>query len=171
MNLDGIPARRFIWDLFAGLLPLAVLAICGCTAVEDSGSPVTSSTLLRVIDATYHSQALDAYVSSTLIAVNIGGPSISNYAFLPPGATTITVVPAGKSTVLAQVNGTLAGGQQHTIYVTGQGTNFQMSLLSDQNTPAPAGFVSIRFLQQAISTGASIFTLSRMGQRLRPPHR
>lgn len=154
MNLGRIPGRRLAGSLSVSIMPLATLVLCSCTAVEGPGSPLNTSTLVRVIDASYNSPALDAYVASTPIATNFAGPSISNYAFLPPGTATIEVTPTGKSTVLAQINGTLDGGQEHSVYITGQGTNFQMSLLSDQNAPAPSGSVAIRFLQQAISTGA-----------------
>jgi len=131
-------------------LSLAAVTLCGCTAVAGSGP----TTLVRVIDAAYNSQALDAYVASTPIAVNFAGPSIGNYAFLPPGAATIKVTPTGKNTSIAQLSGTLLASQQHTVFVTGQGVNLQVSLLSDQNSPAPAGSFSVRFLQQAVSTGA-----------------
>jgi len=133
-----------------GILLFGVLGISGCTAVSGSGP----TTLVRVIDAAYNSQAVDAYVGSTPIAVNVGAPSISNYAFLPPGAATIKIVPAGKNTVLSQLSGTLLSRDQHTVYITGQGATIQSSLLMDANLPAPAGNFSVRFLQAAVSTGA-----------------
>ena len=155
MNLGRIPGRRLAGSLSVSILPLATLVLCSCTAVEGPGSPLYTSTLVRVIDASYNSPALDAYVASTPIATNFAGPSISNYAFLPPGTATIEVTPTGKSTVLAQINGTLDGGQEHSVYITGQGTNFQMSLLSDQNAPAPSGSVAIRFLAAGHLNGRS----------------
>jgi Domain of unknown function (DUF4397) len=149
MNLAASSGKRFGRLSLCALL-LTTLSLSGCTAVSGTGP----TTLVRVIDAAYNSQALDAYVASTPIAVNFTGPSISNYAFLPPSTATIKIVPTGKSTVLAQVSGTLLASQQHTAYITGQGSNFQVNLLSDQNTPAPAGAFSVRFLQEAVSTGA-----------------
>jgi len=149
MNRAGLRRKGLRCFSFAGLL-LAALTLPGCTAVAGSGP----TTLVRIIDAAYNSQALDAYVASTPIAVNFAGPSIGNYAFLPPGAVTIKIVPTGKNTVLEQLSGTLLASQQHTVYVTGQGANLQATLLTDQNSPAPAGSFSVRFLQQAVSTGA-----------------
>ena len=149
MSLAAFSGKRLGFISFGGLL-IAALTLCGCTAVAGSGP----STLVRVIDAAYNSQALDAYVASTPIAVNFAGPSIGNYAFLPPGLTTIKIVPTGKSTALAQLSETLLASQQHTVYITGQGSDLQMNLLSDQNSPAPAGSFSVRFLQEAVSTGA-----------------
>jgi hypothetical protein len=151
MNLAGFLSRRLVVRLpCLSLVLLAALAVCGCATVAGSGS----ITLVRVIDASSNAGALDAYVSSTPIAVNVIGPSIGNYAFLPPGEAIVDIEPTGKRTVLAQMNGTFSVNQQHSVYITDQGTSFQANLLTDQNTPAPAGFVSIRFLQQASSTGA-----------------
>lgn len=150
MNRPLSRARYLIAGLFCALASLAALSLCGCTAVAGTGP----TTLIRVIDAAYSSQALDAYVSTTPIAVNFAGPSISSYAFLPPGAATITIKPTGKSTVLTQLSGTLLAGEQHTVYITGKGASLQASLLTDQNTSAPAGSFAVRFLQAAVSTGA-----------------
>ena len=151
MKRTGSSEKRFAGSLWLpGLLSFVALALCGCTAVSGTGP----TTLVRVVDAAYNSPALDAYVASTPIAVNFAGPSLGNYAFLPPGATTVKIVPTGKNTVLAQVSATLGASEQHTAYITGQGAALQLSLLTDQNTPAPSGSFSVRFLQQAVSTGA-----------------
>jgi len=151
MNLPGLRSRRFFGRLpVFGLLSLALLVLNGCTNVEGS----KQVTLVRVIDASYNAQALDAYFASTPIAVNFIGPSIGNYAFLPPSQATVEIVPTGKHNALAQVSGLFSVNQQHTVYITDQNSGFQAELLNDQTTPAPAGSVVIRFLQQAVSTGA-----------------
>jgi Domain of unknown function (DUF4397) len=128
---------------------VAVLSLCGCETVSGS-HPVT---LVRVIDASYHPDAYDAYIGSTPIAVNFAGPSVSNYAFQPPGVTTVNIVPTGKHNVVAQVMGTLLASQQHSVYITDQGADITATLLTDQNVAGPGGAVSLRFLQQATSTG------------------
>jgi hypothetical protein len=148
MNLAGMP--RHCRAAVVSVLGLLASVVCGCTTVAGY-QPVS---LIRVIDASYKAQALDAYVSTIPIAVNFGGPSISSYATLPPGSAVVKIVPTGKQTVLAQVNGTFLASEQHTVYITDLGTGIQAALLTDQNTAASAGFFSVRFLQQAISTGA-----------------
>lgn len=131
-------------------LPLVLAYISGCTSVAGS-SP---STLVRVIDASTNAPPLDAYVSAVPIVDNIVGPSISNYAFLGPGVATVTLDAHGTHSVLAQMNGTFTAGEQHSIYITDQGSTFTTQLLTDQSSPAPPGFVSFRFVQQATTTGA-----------------
>jgi hypothetical protein len=152
MNLAGFQRRGFCFVHLAavGLLSVAALALCGCETVAGS----KAVTLVRVIDASYNAPALDAYVSGTLIAVNFAAPSIGNYAFVPPGEATVSVDPTGKHTATASVTGSLLASEQHTLYITDSSTGYQATLLTDQNTPGPDSAVSIRFLQQAVSTGA-----------------
>jgi Domain of unknown function (DUF4397) len=149
MKLTPPLARLSIYASLFGVLVLILASLNGCTNVAGT-SP---STLVRVIDASNNAPALDAYVSSVPIADNIVGPSISNYAFLGPGAATVKLDAHGTNTVLAQVNGTFAAGAAHSIYLTDQRSTFTADLLTDQSAPAPVGFVSFRFVQQATATG------------------
>lgn len=150
MNVGRLPIRRFAGCLyFGGALLLVLTALDGCTTVAGSG-PVT---LVRVIDASSNAPPLDAYVATIPIAYNFVGPSISNYASMGPGPATITLDAHGTHTVLATLHGTFSASQQHSIYVTDLGTTFTANLLTDQNTSAPGGDISFRFLQQANATG------------------
>ncbi len=130
-------------------LPFVLASLSGCTSVAGS-SP---STRVRVIDASTNAPALDAYVSAVPIVDNIVGPSISNYAFLKPGVSSLTLDAHGTHSVLAQMNGTFAAGKQYSVYVADEGSTFTTQLLTDQNSPAPSGFVSFRFVQQATAAG------------------
>ncbi len=134
----------------AALSPLALmLMLCGCESVAGS-SP---QTLVRLVDASYNAPALDAYVAATPIAVNIGPATVTAYAFLSPGAATVTLDSTGQHTPLVTLTGSFLAGQQHSIYLTDIGAGYQATLLTDQNAPGPAGYVSVRFLQQARNTG------------------
>ncbi len=130
-------------------LPFILATLSGCTSVAGS-SP---STRVRVIDASTNAQALDAYISAVPIVDNIVGPSISNYAFLGPGVASLTLDAHGTHSVLAQMNGAFAVGKQYSAYITDEGSTFTTQLLTDQNSPAPPGFVSFRFIQQATTAG------------------
>src|SRR5271154_2711397 len=108
MSLPGFRSRCFVSRLpVFGLVSLTLLALSGCTNVEGS----KQVTLVRVIDASYNAQALDAYFASTPIAVNFIGPSIGTYAFLPPSQATVEIVPTGKHNALAQVSGLFSVNQ------------------------------------------------------------
>lgn len=122
----------------------------GCQSVQGA-SPVT---LVRVIDASYNAPSVTVTMGSTAIAADIGGQTITNYAFLPPGASTAYIYPGQAKSPSASVAGDFLAGQEHSIYVTDSGTGYAATILTDQVTEPPAGYIAVRFLQQAISTGA-----------------
>jgi len=146
----NLPTRSFAaWLTVAGSLVLSAL-VNGCTTVAGS-TPVS---LVRVIDASHNAPPLDAYVSTTPIALDVVGPSVTNYAYQAPGAVTVKLEAHGAATVLQSLTGTFAANSQYSIFVTDQGKGYTTTMLADQSTAAPAGDVSFRFLQQANGTGA-----------------
>lgn len=134
----------------AALSALLVGSLCGCQSVATS----SSSTLVRVIDASSNAMAVDAYVGSTEIAGNLGAGTVSNYAILGPQQATVTIDPTGTTKPAAALSGSFLAGAQHSILLVDNGTSFSASILTDQNTPAPSGQFAIRFLQAAPSVGS-----------------
>lgn len=150
MPSDPSRSRR-VFSLLLPLFASATLILSGCETVADSSHPVT---LVRMIDASYQSQAYDAYQGSTPIAVNFSSPSVGNYAYLSPGATTIKIVPTDKpQTTVTSVTGTFTASEQHSVYITDSNGSVTAQVLTDQNAAAPGGDVSLRFLQQATAAG------------------
>ena len=140
----------------AGATALTVLllaaALCGCQSVQSSSE---SQTEVRVIDASYRAPAVNVNVGTTPIATNIGAATFTNYAFLPPENTTAYVFPVGTTQASAQAAAEFEVAQAHSVFITDT-TNggYTASILTDQATAAPAGYFSIRFLQQALIAGA-----------------
>jgi hypothetical protein len=134
----------------AGTLLFAFAGLNGCTTVAGS----SAATLVRVIDTSQNAPALDAYVATVPIAYNFVGASVTNYAFLGPGTATVDIDTHSPHAIVDQLSGKFLAGAQHSIYITDQGSTYTAALLTDQNTPAPNGDVSFRFLQQANATGA-----------------
>lgn len=130
---------------------LAVVWLCGCQNIQNS-SP--AQTLVRVIDASYNAPAVDVKIGTTPIAVNIGAATFTNYAFLPPEPATASIYPTKTTTATASVAGTFLVGQEHSVFLTDTSGGYQATLLLDQAVDPPAGYVSLRFLQQAVRTGA-----------------
>jgi hypothetical protein len=93
-------------------------------------------------------------LATTPIATNLGGATFSNYAFLPPENATVYVYPTGTTKAGASVDGQFLINEQHSILITDSGKSYTASILTDQPTAAPAGYFSIRFLQQAVQAGA-----------------
>jgi len=150
MNTGPFPSRRLAACLIAaGALSLALAVLNGCTTIAGT----SSATLVRVIDASQNAPALDAYFGTVPIAFNFVAPSVTNYAVLGAGQATVRVYAHGSTTAAAQLTGMFSAGEQHTVFVTDEGSVYQTSLLTDQSTPAPGGDISFRFLQQANATG------------------
>ncbi len=133
------------------LLGLAAVCLSGCQNIQNSNP---AQTLVRVIDASYNAPAIDVKIGATPIAVNIGAATFTNYAFLPPENATADVYPTKTTTATASVAGAFLVGQQHSVFVTDTSGGYQATLLTDQAVNPPAGYVSLRFLQQAVQTGA-----------------
>jgi hypothetical protein len=93
-------------------------------------------------------------IATTPIATNIGAATFTNYAFLPPENATAYVYPAGTTKAGTQVSGQFLVSEQHSIFITDSGKGYTASILTDQPAAAPAGYFSIRFLQQALKAGA-----------------
>jgi hypothetical protein len=140
------------WLPVAGAL-LSTLLVAGCQSVAGS----TSETQVRVIDAAYNAPAVNVDIGSTPIATNLGAGTITNYAILGvQNSAAASVFPTSSKTptATATASGTFGAGQQHSVYITNSGSTYTAAILTDQDTPAPSGNVSVRFLQQALSTGA-----------------
>lgn len=129
---------------------MAVVALTGCQSVQGS-PPVT---MVRVVDASYNAPAVNVNLGATAIAAGIAGPSITNYAFLPPEASTAYIYPASSKTPTASAAGEFLASQEYSVYLTDQGAGYAATILTDQVTAPPPNDVSVRFLQQAIATGA-----------------
>jgi hypothetical protein len=142
---------RKCWLPAAGAV-LSMLLVVGCQSVAGS----TPETQVRVIDASYNAPAVNVNISSTPIAANIAAGTITNYAILGVQNSTASVYPASSktATATASASGTFGAGQQHSVYITNSGSTYAATILTDQDTAAPSGSVSVRFLQQALSTGA-----------------
>jgi hypothetical protein len=138
---------------------VAALALSLLISACENISGYTQPTLVRVIDASYVAPAVNVTINGTLIAANIGQGAITSYGALP----------ASNSAIIS-VNATTAGppllygndyqflaGDQSSVFITDNAADYfgyGFSVLEDQQTAAPSGHSSYRFLNQAINTGA-----------------
>jgi hypothetical protein len=143
--------RKRVWMRLAATAALAGLPLLGCQSVQNS---LPSQTQVRVIDASYNAPSVDVDVATTPIATNIGAATFTNYAFLPPENATAYVYPTGTTKGGVSVAGQFLVSEQHSVFITDQGTSYTATILTDQAVSAPTGYFSIRFLQQAIGVGA-----------------
>jgi len=141
------------WLRLATAFAVAVagIALPGCQSIQNSS---VTQTQIRVINASYNAPAIDVDIATTPIAANIGPATFTNYAFLPPENATAYIYPTGTTKTGASVAGQFLVDEQHSVFITDSGKGYTATLLTDQPTPAPAGYFSIRFLQQALKAGA-----------------
>ncbi|MBT9331945.1 DUF4397 domain-containing protein [Paracidobacterium acidisoli] len=106
-----------------------------------------------MIDASYHAPALNVSIGGSPIAANIVQGSITNYAILGVQTSQAQVYPVKSTTAAISVSGAFGASEQHSVYITDTASGYTATVLEDQNTAAPSGYASVRFLQQAIATG------------------
>jgi Domain of unknown function (DUF4397) len=158
-QMDPIRNRRprpLAWPhlaAIASVLLIAALGLSSCTNVAGFSQP----SLVRVIDASYIAPAVNIYVENTLFAANVGQGYISNYGTVPPlPAAVIKVTQANGGATLVTASATLDAGAQHSVFLTDNGaspTQYTVTVLEDQQTPAASGHSAFRFLNQAPRTG------------------
>ena len=138
----------------AGSVLVAALGLSSCTNVAGFSQP----SLVRVIDASYIAPAVNIYVENTLFAGNVGEGYISNYGTVAPSpAAVIKVTQATGGAALVTASATLNGGAQHSVFLTDNGaspTQYTVTVVEDQQSPAAAAHSAFRFLNQAPRTGA-----------------
>ncbi len=131
----------------------AALGLSSCTNVAGFSQP----SLVRVIDASYIAPALNIYVENTLFSGNVGEGYISNYGTVKPSAAAVVkVTQATGGATLVTASATLNAGAQHSVFLTDNGaspTQYIVTVLEDQQTPAASGHSAFRFLNQAPRTG------------------
>jgi hypothetical protein len=146
------PVLKLAAASVASLAAACVLSAC------QSVSGFTPTALVRVIDASYIAPAANVYVENTLFAGNIGQGYIGNYGTVTPSPNAaIKVTPVSGTTPSVTAVATLDASTQHSVFITDNGassTQYVVTVLTDQSTPAPSGHSTFRFLNQAPRTGA-----------------
>lgn len=146
------------------LAALALLAgsLTGCQVID--GTPLY--TQVRIIDASPDAPGLDIYQNSTAGLYDIALGTASSYISIGPGSYSYSADVTGTRQQLATVYGAFAAGAQYTVLVGNAAASLQMTLLKDQATPAPAGEVALRILDQSVRNGAVDIYLLPLGSKL-----
>lgn len=132
------------------ILALLAVALTGCGGVMG----IQPAAQVRVIDVSPDAPALDIHQNSNPALYNVGFGTVSSYITVPAGAYTHSVYSSGTEQQLATVRGSLSAGSQYTVLTSNLAASLQMTVLKDQSTPAPAGQVALRILDEATRAGA-----------------
>ena len=150
-------SRQLSLPGFALAALLSLVLSCGLVSCERVDT-YTQPSVVRVIDASYASSAVNVNLDGALIAANIGGGAFTNYGTLTAkSGALISVAPATGGAVLISTNTALLPGQQHSILITDNGltpATYSIALLDDQRTAAASGHSAFRFINQGLKSGA-----------------
>jgi hypothetical protein len=140
----------------------AIGLLSGCQGITAN----TSSSQVRIIDASPDSSGLDMYQGTGVLAYNLGFGTITSYIPLTAGTYTITADTAGTKQVLASVKGTFANSSQYTVLLADVGASLAGSVLTDQSQAAPSGEIALRFIDEATAISGVDIYLIPAGQKL-----
>jgi hypothetical protein len=126
-------------------LAVPLLALPGCQVITG----VSSSSQVRIIDASPDAPGVDIYQGSLAMAYNLGFGTVTSYVGVSPGVSTITADTAGTKQILTTASATYAASKQYTVLIGNVAANLQETVLIDQSLPAPSGEISLRVLDQA----------------------
>ena len=152
MPATAFPSRPIL--LRASVLALAVVGLSGCQSVAGTSS---SSAELRLVDAATDPTlpGLDFYLGTTGLAYNLGPGTKTSYVPLASGSYTVSVSKDGSPTqVLASAGLGVSSNTHYTAVVGGNAATLGLTILTDQNTPAPTNQFAMRLLDQSANIGA-----------------
>jgi Domain of unknown function (DUF4397) len=133
-------------------LAALILALTGCQGIAGN-EPYTQVRFINASPDAGGTAGLDVYQNSSGVLYNIPFGATSSYVPLSGGGSTFSVVPAGTQQQLAFLHSSVTPGAQFTVLTGDVAANLQMTVLKDQSTPAPAGEVALRFVDQATRIG------------------
>jgi hypothetical protein len=138
----------------ARLAALGVLlaTLPGCQNIQTTAG---SSASIRFVNASPDKSlpGLDVYENTTALAYNVGFPYITSPIPLNSGAYTFSANANGTGQVLLSAKQTLAAPREYTAVISNVAANLQETIFLDQTTPAPAGNVAMRFINEATRVG------------------
>ncbi|MEG9435632.1 DUF4397 domain-containing protein [Edaphobacter sp. HDX4] len=119
-----------------------------------------------MIDVSPDAPEMDLYQNSYAIAYRLGFGMITSYVPVDPGASTMTATLSGSKRAVTRSRTTLATQGQYTVLIGNFSDNLQQTVLKDQDTPAPAGKIAVRMIDESMLEGALDIYLVPAGQRI-----
>lgn len=136
--------RRRAW---CAAVSLAAAGLSGCQGITST------SAQLRVVDASPDAGVIDSYQNSSALAYNLGFGTMTSYIPMSPGVYSLAATKAGTRQTLVANSETLVANRQYTEIIGAGLANLQQTFLLDQSTPAAAGRIALRVVNQASRSG------------------
>jgi hypothetical protein len=125
---------------------------------------------MRIIHASPDAGSLDVSHDSGPLAYNLGLGTISSYVPVSAGTYGIQVDTAGTHQHLVSASGNFLNNAQYTVIIGNTSNALQEVILKDQAQPAPAGQVSLRFIDQSTRAGSVDLYLVPTGSTITQVH-
>lgn len=113
-----------------------------------------SAAQVRFVQISPGSPEMDFYVNGTAAAYGVGYENFTSYMPVSPGSASLSANRSGLGQTLASAQTALSGGRQYTMILSHGLGSLQEHIYADQDTPAPAGQMALRVLNEVEGLGA-----------------
>ncbi len=131
---------------------MLTLGLTGCGSLGTDTS--LSAAQVRFVEVSPGGPQMDFYVNGAAVAYGVGFENFTSYLPVSSGTVNLSVSRAGGAQALAGAQRVLGGGRQYTAIVSHGLGSLQEHVYADQDTPAPAGQVALRVLNEVEGTGS-----------------
>jgi len=139
--------KKLKWWCMVGLVATGV-ALSGCGSSDSS-----SSTSLRVLNATNSHPSIDLQVNAVVVEPGTATDAVSAYAGPASGSNTLQITDAGVTTALATTVPTLSGGNHYTVVAYEVGSTVKTAIVSEDNTTPTSGTAQMRLYNTVVNAG------------------
>lgn len=152
--------------LFLALILLSVLACGGSGSSSNSGGSRprpqnTGDALVRLINASPASGALDLLIRGKSVAENIGYLEDSGYENINSGNASFTVRDTGAFTTIEDSTRSFTLKKQYSIFAFGSQGDRKVQIVEDDNDEPRSGRVRVRFVNaEFISKGVDVYIVA-----------
>lgn len=140
--------KNFKWWPVLGLVVVASAALTAC-----GGGSSSSSSSLRVVNLTLTHPSLDLLVNSSASVSGTATDTVSAYVGVASGSSALQLNDNGKTTALATVSPTLAGGQHYALIAYEVSGAVKMAAMTEDLAVPVTGTAQLRVYDTATDAG------------------
>ena len=141
--------KNFKWWPVLGLVVVASAALTAC----GGGSNNNSNSSLRVVNLTLTHPSLDLLVNSSASVAGTALDTVSAYVGVGSGSSALQLNDSGKTTALAAISPTLAGGQHYALIAYEVSGAVKMAAMTEDLAVPLTGTAQLRVYDTATDAG------------------
>ncbi len=134
----------------ASFVAAAGVFAAGFGGASDSVVEAQATASVRAVHVGIGAPPVDIALDGQRAFAGLAFKAATDYQAIPARRAKMTVTPAGQGqAAVIDTDIELTAGQQFTVVVTGEAPSFNALVLSDNNSPPPAGQAKVRFVHGA----------------------